>query len=74
MSDQNTMNAEKKVKCPQCGHFAFYSKTNPFRPFCSERCRLLDLGQWANEDFRIPISSQSVTISTESIDLESEYE
>ncbi len=31
-----------------------YSPANPFRPFCSERCRKIDLGAWANEDFRVP--------------------
>jgi hypothetical protein len=27
---------------------------NPFRPFCSERCKMIDLGAWAGEEFRIP--------------------
>lgn len=46
-----------KVKCPTCRKESLYSKDNPFRPFCSERCRLIDLGQWASESFKIPISS-----------------
>jgi hypothetical protein len=44
----------RKVKCPYCGQEALFSADNIFRPFCSERCRLLDLGQWADENFRIP--------------------
>ncbi len=44
----------RKVKCPYCGQPAVFSSENPYRPFCSERCRLIDLGQWANEEFRIP--------------------
>ncbi len=44
----------RKVKCPYCGKDALFSAENPFRPFCSERCRLLDLGMWADEKFRIP--------------------
>lgn len=43
------------VKCPQCGRPAEYVPTNPFRPFCSERCRLIDLGQWADESYKIPV-------------------
>ena len=42
------------VACPQCGELAEYSSTNTYRPFCSERCRLIDLGQWASENYRIP--------------------
>ncbi len=44
----------RKVKCPYCGKFSEFSAENPHRPFCSERCRLLDLGMWADEKFRIP--------------------
>jgi endogenous inhibitor of DNA gyrase (YacG/DUF329 family) len=44
----------KKVHCPRCRKETAYSAENPFRPFCSERCRLIDLGQWAEESYRIP--------------------
>ena len=37
------------VKCPECGEQAEYSEKNKFRPFCSERCRSLDLSDWLNE-------------------------
>lgn len=43
-----------RVKCPSCGREAPYDAGNPFRPFCSERCRLIDLGAWASEQYRIP--------------------
>jgi hypothetical protein len=43
----------KKIKCPQCGTECAW-EGNPFRPFCSERCRLIDLGAWAGEEYRIP--------------------
>ncbi len=51
------MAAEKKkrlVACPQCGKEVEWSEQNPYRPFCSERCKLIDLGQWANERYRVP--------------------
>ena len=44
----------KEVPCPGCGKPVPYSPDNPFRPFCSERCRVTDLGGWASESYRIP--------------------
>lgn len=46
------------VSCPNCKKEAIFSPENAFRPFCSERCKLIDLGLWANEEFKIsaPIS------------------
>lgn len=44
----------RKVACPSCGETSEYSPRNPYRPFCSERCKLVDLGDWATEKFRIP--------------------
>lgn len=46
--------SERQIKCPQCGLLTLYKQENPFRPFCSERCRLIDLGQWASENYKIP--------------------
>jgi endogenous inhibitor of DNA gyrase (YacG/DUF329 family) len=40
------------MKCPTCLGDTLYNG-NPFRPFCSERCKLIDLGKWASERFRI---------------------
>jgi endogenous inhibitor of DNA gyrase (YacG/DUF329 family) len=41
------------VKCPTCGKEAEYFG-NEFRPFCSERCKLIDLGAWVDGKYRIP--------------------
>ena len=38
--------------CPTCGEPVDWEK-NPDRPFCSERCRVVDLGRWASEDYRV---------------------
>ncbi|KKW67131.1 hypothetical protein AAV94_12470 [Lampropedia cohaerens] len=43
-----------QVPCPQCGKPSVFAPTNRWRPFCSERCRMIDLGAWASESFRIP--------------------
>jgi len=42
------------VRCPACGGDSVYGPSNPHRPFCSERCRGIDLGAWASESFRVP--------------------
>ena len=42
------------VRCPVCGGDSVYATSNPFRPFCSQRCKGIDLGAWANEEFRVP--------------------
>lgn len=44
---------ELKLFCPGCGVEGVWDVKNKYRPFCSERCKLIDLGQWANENYRI---------------------
>ncbi len=41
------------VNCPSCGKEMVWDASNRFRPFCSERCKLIDLGKWANEEYRV---------------------
>jgi uncharacterized protein len=41
------------VKCPTCGRSIPWSEESPLRPFCSERCKLIDLGAWLSEERRI---------------------
>ena len=61
------------VKCPHCGTSLVYSTDNPFRPFCSERCKMIDLGQWADENYKIPTpDTSSATLISE--DSESDEE
>jgi hypothetical protein len=42
------------VQCPTCGATVEWSASRPWRPFCSERCRIIDLGAWASEAYRVP--------------------
>ncbi|WP_151702997.1 MULTISPECIES: DNA gyrase inhibitor YacG [Nitrincola] len=46
----------KTIKCPQCGKPSIYDDSNKWRPFCSERCKLIDLGEWASEGYQIPVA------------------
>lgn len=48
------MNNQQKIICPTCGNKNTWSPVNTFRPFCSYRCKLIDLGEWASEDRKIP--------------------
>lgn len=46
------------VRCPACGGDSIFAPSNPYRPFCSERCKNMDLGAWASESFRVPEKPQ----------------
>ncbi|MBP9680316.1 MAG: DNA gyrase inhibitor YacG [Bacteriovorax sp.] len=47
------MNKNLRVKCPQCQlEFSYYE--SKFRPFCTERCKLIDLGHWFQESYKVP--------------------
>ncbi len=41
-----------RITCPMCKRITTWEE-NPWRPFCSERCKLIDLGKWASGDYRI---------------------
>ncbi|MCT4705206.1 MULTISPECIES: DNA gyrase inhibitor YacG [Dryocola] len=51
------MSEQTVVNCPGCGRAVIWNETSPYRPFCSKRCQLIDLGEWAAEEKRIPSSS-----------------
>ncbi|CAL62910.1 conserved hypothetical protein; putative glucocorticoid receptor domain [Herminiimonas arsenicoxydans] len=45
------------VDCPTCGTKVEWSETSKFRPFCSNRCKQIDLGAWAEEKYVIPVAN-----------------
>lgn len=47
------MNETLIVACPTCKKSLAWKAENTFRPFCSKRCKLIDLGEWASESHRI---------------------
>ena len=53
------------VNCPQCGKPVEWISANRLRPFCSERCRVIDLGAWASESYRIPVQNENDDIESE---------
>ena len=55
------------VACPCCGTEVLWDPRNKYRPFCSERCKLMDLGQWATESYRVagePVSEEAEILTT----------
>ena len=51
------------VRCPHCGGESLWATDNKFRPFCSERCKLIDLGAWASEAYRVPVQETADPLS-----------
>lgn len=60
----------RSVSCPHCGASVEWTTNNPARPFCSERCKLIDLGAWASERYRI-VTDDAETQPTETFQNES---
>jgi uncharacterized protein len=48
------------VECPTCGIESEYNG-NEFRPFCTERCKLIDFGAWADEEYSVPAEPAELT-------------
>ncbi len=50
----------RSVPCPQCAKAVEWIPESRYRPFCSERCKLIDLGAWASEAYRAPVVEDPV--------------
>lgn len=59
------------VACPTCGTKVSWNDEFPHRPFCSERCQLMDLGKWSSEEHKIPGNPNFDDINSD--DLENEF-
>lgn len=59
---------KKNIACPRCGKKATWTIENIFRPFCSARCKLIDLGNWADEKHIIAGTPAEFTTSDEKSD------
>ncbi len=54
-----------KVPCPNCNKDVPWQAESEFRPFCSKRCQLIDLGEWADEGHKISQPAQAEVVLTE---------
>ena len=61
-------NTARIVTCPTCQKRVKWTPRNPDRPFCSERCRLIDLGAWADEQHAIPGDQDTDDVLSEDLD------
>jgi endogenous inhibitor of DNA gyrase (YacG/DUF329 family) len=52
------------VPCPTCGKPALFVPENRFRPFCSERCKLIDIGAWASGAYVVPGQEEPLSDET----------
>ena len=48
------------VKCPTCQTPVIWNEESKYRPFCSQRCRLIDLGQWAQEKYTVAAEEDDI--------------
>jgi len=58
--------AARRIACPRCGKSTEFSPANAFRPFCSSRCKTIDLGDWAQEKHRIRVERHHEAEESES--------
>ena len=59
MADRKSSQPLRLVTCPTCKGDSVYADSNPFRPFCSDRCKNADFGAWADEGFRVPANPEA---------------
>lgn len=50
------------VDCPTCKKKVAWCAESPYRPFCSERCKLIDLGAWASGDYALPVNDPMMNV------------
>ena len=58
-----------EYKCPHCGKTSVW-EGNKYRPFCSKRCKMTDLGAWADEKYKVKSDRDDIDIEPEYIDEE----
>ena len=59
------MGKPRTVACPRCGTAVAWAPESRWRPFCSERCKLIDFGGWASEAYRVsgPAATEDETLT-----------
>lgn len=59
-----------KLNCPTCKKLVLWNEDFPYRPFCSDRCRLIDLGEWASENHKIAGDSLDINSNEQTDEFE----
>lgn len=79
-SSYKTVSSKITVNCPTCATPVIWDTEHLWRPFCSERCRMIDLGAWADESHSIPVKTydlgdiDNIMIETDLSDFPTENE
>ena len=60
-----------KVTCPTCKASSHWTQENQSKPFCSERCKLIDLGEWADERYSIASATPHINLESFQVNEES---
>ncbi len=60
----------RTVSCPRCAKPVPWGPESPFRPFCSERCKMIDLGAWAGEEYRVAVKGDNEDLEVKSAESE----
>jgi uncharacterized protein len=72
MKSKNEDKKKINVSCPHCAEkFSYYQ--SEFRPFCSERCKMIDLGQWLDESYRVPAQEIPPEVNQDEYNDEDDY-
>lgn len=61
---QESPRKPREVPCPNCGKPSLFAPENRFRPFCSERCKLIDIGAWASGAYVVPGQDEPLSDDT----------
>lgn len=61
------------VDCPTCGKKVEWTEQSKFRPFCSNRCKQIDLGAWAEEKYSIPAAPTPAEPNDDGSDLPDQH-
>ncbi len=64
---------KQAIKCPECGKVTEYSNANEYRPFCSKRCSLIDLGEWVEGNYSIESNEQYFTPESQADDFDTKH-
>lgn len=65
-----TTKSPRSVSCPECGEPVLWTEVSRYRPFCSARCKGIDLGAWASGDYVIPVVNLEDKIDDDSTENE----
>ncbi|PIE44465.1 MAG: DNA gyrase inhibitor YacG [Gammaproteobacteria bacterium] len=68
MSRQDDTASIGYVNCPTCKKPVAWVAANDYRPFCSQRCQMIDFGEWSSESYKIPVKPDIIRLNEEALE------